>query len=95
MHTSQDAGFVFISSYTANANLQKYVIQTMANMVKVMHLMHPNAHHRTRQQERVWYLNLSSNDNKIWFEHLVHVNKCNYSYVYKLTVNGITLSTKF
>lgn len=90
MHTSQDAGFVFISSYTANANLQQVVIQTMANMV-----MHPNAKNRTRQQERVWYLNLSTNDKQIVFEHLVHVNKWNCSYVYKLTVNGITLSTKF
>lgn len=89
MHTSQDAGFVFISSYTANANLLQVVVQTMANMV-----MHPNAKNRTRQQERV-YLNLSTNDKKILFEHLVHVNKCNCSYVYKLTVNGITLSTKF
>lgn len=65
MHTSQDAGFVFISSYTANANLQKVVIQTIANMVKIMHLMHPNAKNRTRQQERVWYLNLSTNDEKM------------------------------
>lgn len=53
--------------------------------------MHPNAKNRTRQQERVWYLNLSTNDNQIWFEYLEHVNKCNCSYVYKLTVNGITL----
>lgn len=51
MRTSQDAGFVCISSYTANANLQKLVIQTMVNMVKVMHLMHPNAKNRTGQQE--------------------------------------------
>lgn len=31
-------------------------------MAKVMHLMHRNAKNRTRQQERVWYLNLSTND---------------------------------